>query len=276
MAFDGNGFRKVLKDKLVEQGLVVNYVGNRIGGNMADNSLTAWGGYRIDEVGKKAELSYAYMPNIILVQCGSNDFFQNFHTAAAPVRLEALIDRMFAAVPGVVVVASTLLPNYNQTYAKQFAVFNEAVKAMIARKAAAGERISIADFSSRKWTTADVRPPPDGTHPTDRGFVKMAGDWYEQIMGALPMIGEPADIGIPNYDNFSATSCTRTIDNQTSSVQTQHNSSGLTDDGNYVHSATAHGELTQLKATGASTEDTSPVMIDEGIFWADINGDGMY
>jgi lysophospholipase L1-like esterase len=254
---DENGFRKVLRDQLVGQGFTVNYVGNRIGGSMLDNALTAWGGFRIDEVAQKGELSYAYQPNVVLLQCGSNDFFQNFQIATASNRFEALVDRIHEAVPDSLVVVSTLLPNFNSNFAAKFSTFDGDLKAMAAKKIAAGEKVSLADFTTSEYSTKDIRPPPDGTHPTDAGYVKMGGTYYKAILAAQDMITAPRDNGIPNYDAFPQTSCAATF-NQTS-VLTQQSYSGTP------------GDVTKLKGDGVRFCDMFGNKADDYL-WMSSNG----
>ena len=46
----------------------------------------------------------------MLLHVGTNDMVQDKDVANAPARLTTLIDRLFAAIPGVTIIASTLLP----------------------------------------------------------------------------------------------------------------------------------------------------------------------
>lgn len=69
---DGNGYRYALRGALVQGGSKVNMIGSVSHGNMNDNQVEAWPGYRIAEVDKKAELSLPSMPNVVLIFVGSN------------------------------------------------------------------------------------------------------------------------------------------------------------------------------------------------------------
>lgn len=49
-------------------------IGSLKTGTMADNDNEGWVGYRIAEVGGKAELSLPHLPNVVLIHVGSKYF----------------------------------------------------------------------------------------------------------------------------------------------------------------------------------------------------------
>lgn len=53
------------------------------------------------------------MPNLVLLNVGTNDCLQNIDTANAGSRLKVLIDDIYASIPGVTVIISSVLPNKN-------------------------------------------------------------------------------------------------------------------------------------------------------------------
>jgi hypothetical protein len=67
---DGNGYRYALRGKLTQQGNDVNMIGSVRAGNMSNNRVEGWPGYRIGQVAKKAELSLPEMPNVVLLFVG--------------------------------------------------------------------------------------------------------------------------------------------------------------------------------------------------------------
>jgi hypothetical protein len=73
----GNGYRYALRGKLIEEGNDVNMIGSLRGGNMSNNQVEGWKGYRIEQVAKKAELSLPKMPNLVLVFVGSKLFISS-------------------------------------------------------------------------------------------------------------------------------------------------------------------------------------------------------
>lgn len=68
---DGNGYRYGLRGALVGGGNVVNMIGSVSHGNMNNDQVEGWPGYRIAEVAQKAELSLPSMPNLVLIHVGS-------------------------------------------------------------------------------------------------------------------------------------------------------------------------------------------------------------
>lgn len=68
---DGNGYRYALRSALRQAGYNVNMIGSVKSGNMNDNDVEGWPGYKIAEVASKAELSLPSMPNVVLVFVGS-------------------------------------------------------------------------------------------------------------------------------------------------------------------------------------------------------------
>ena len=177
---DGNGFRNALRNRLVSNGNNVLYVGSNQGGSMANNECEAWPGYTIDQVAAKAELSIPSRPTLVLLHVGTNDAVQNLDIQNAGDRLGKLIDRLFDAIPGVTVVASTLLPNANSKTQANVDIYNRKIPEVVQRRQADGKHIIYVDFSSFKLTDLSS----DGTHPTDAGYLKMAKVWYQGIVAA--------------------------------------------------------------------------------------------
>lgn len=122
---DGNGFRNALRNMLIANGNPsVDYVGSNHCGTMADNECEGWPGFTISQVAAKAELSIPSKPNLVLLHVGTNDAVQNVDIQHAGDRLGSLIDRLFDAIPGVTIVASTLLPNANPKTQANVKIYN--------------------------------------------------------------------------------------------------------------------------------------------------------
>jgi lysophospholipase L1-like esterase len=178
---DGNGFRQDLRNQLTSNGYQVDYVGSNNAGSMVDNECEAWPGYVIDQVATKAESSIAFKPKLILLHVGTNDAVQNLDIQNAGQRLGVLIDRLFDAIPGVTVIASTLLPNANSNTQTNVNIYNRQIPELVRKRQTAGNHIAYVDFSSSLFGLSDLS---DGTHPTDAGYHKMAGVWYQGILAA--------------------------------------------------------------------------------------------
>jgi lysophospholipase L1-like esterase len=148
---------------------------------MSNNECEAWPGYVIDQVARKAELSIPFKPNLVLLHVGTNDAKQNLDIQNAGKRLGILIDRLFDAIPGVTVIASTLLPNANSKTQANVKIYNRQIPELVRKRQAAGKHVAYVDFSSSLFSLSDLS---DGTHPTDTGYLKMAGVWYQGIVAA--------------------------------------------------------------------------------------------
>lgn len=153
---DGNGFRYGLRNKLIYDGNPVNMVGSRQSGLMADNDVEGWPGAVISTVAEKAHLTYPQHPNLVLVHVGTNDMLLNNAIDTAYERLDSLIDDIFNAVPGVTVVASTLLPNRDADAQARINIHNKNIITMVTEKKQAGEKITYVDFSSSWFSNSDL------------------------------------------------------------------------------------------------------------------------
>ncbi|OWP06709.1 GDSL-like Lipase/Acylhydrolase [Marssonina coronariae] len=189
---DGNGFRYALWNQLVTKGNPVDMIGSVRSGTMLDNDVEGWPGYIIDQVAAKASLSTPSQPNLVLLNAGTNDCIQNVDITNAANRLGALINTLFSSIPGVTVIASTLLPNVNNENCVQ--TVNSMIPAMIAALQEQGKKVLYVDFHSIHFSTADIGT--DGTHPTEAGYQKMAAVWYQgiQTASAAGWITAPATI----------------------------------------------------------------------------------
>lgn len=85
-------------------------VGSISTGSMADGQCECYQGAVINDIYAKADNAIPSQPNVVLVHVGTNDMNQNIDLPNAHLRLAALWDKLFAAIPGVTIIASTLLP----------------------------------------------------------------------------------------------------------------------------------------------------------------------
>ncbi|KAL2074793.1 hypothetical protein VTL71DRAFT_8572 [Oculimacula yallundae] len=255
----GNGFRYGLRNKLVWNGNPVNMVGTLQAGSMVDNDVEGWKGLVIDEVAAKAENAIKFQPNIVLLHVGSNDMYQNIDVANAHNRLAKIIDRLFATIPGVTIIASTLLPTSQNAAGEK--IYNGNIPGMVKTRQDAGKKLVLVDMSSSFFSLADI--VSDGTHPTDAGFEKMAAVWYQGISAA----SAKGWLVAPTKTSFSDVvvadnKCDKSVGNEMGPYQIDGGSGR--DDGPYIHSAVAG---TTYLGVG------NPAVA--GVNWADINGDGL-
>jgi hypothetical protein len=156
-------------------------VGSRDRGVMIDNQVEGWPGYVIDEVAKKAELSIPLLPNIVLLNAGTNDMKDNDDPTNAHTRLGKLVDRLLSAIPDTVVIVSTLLPNKDNATEARIEAYNSQLVGMVNNRSEAGKKVLLVDMHSSCFSTKDLN---DSTHPTDKGYLKMAGVFYDGIQNA--------------------------------------------------------------------------------------------
>lgn len=161
---DGNGFREDLRQQLINNNASVNYVGEFQSGTMLDNNVEAVIGYRIDQIAVIAEHALPWLPNLVIIHAGTNDAGQNYQVSTAADRLGTLVNRILSAVPGTVVLASTLMPNGNADLEANSLIINSGIESMVQERAAAGKFVYLADMHTGYITLTDLNA--DGTHPT--------------------------------------------------------------------------------------------------------------
>ncbi|KAK4897725.1 hypothetical protein LTR27_004497 [Elasticomyces elasticus] len=231
---DGNGFRYGLRNQLIYNGNPVNMVGSVHTGTMADGECEGWPGYVITQVASKAELSIPSQPNLVLLHVGTNDCVQGIDIQNAGARLGTLIDRLFAAIPGVTIIASTLIPNGNSATQTNVKSYNGQIPGIVASRQAAGKKITYVDFSSSYFSLADIGG--DGTHPTEAGYMKMAEVWFQGIQAASVQgwLSAPATVsGVSDTVSGGSTTCDKIAGAAIGPTQTQMGSGS--DDGAYAH-----------------------------------------
>ena len=131
-------------------------IGSVTSGTMADGQSEGWPGYVITQIAAKAEQDIASQPNLVLLHVGTNDCVQNVDMGNAGARLGVLIDRLFSTIPGVTIIASTLLPNGNPSTQSNVLTFNNQVPGVVSSRQAQGQKITYVDFSSSYFSLTDI------------------------------------------------------------------------------------------------------------------------
>ncbi|KAL2758807.1 carbohydrate esterase family 3 protein [Sodiomyces alcalophilus JCM 7366] len=198
---DGNGYRQLLRDLLTEDGYNIDYVGTRSNGTMDDNDVEGWPGFRIAEVAAKANESVpAYLPNLVLINAGTNDCIQGKDPDRAGEQMLELFDQIRAASSRVSVVLSTLLVNKNDETDACVRRVNDQFRSLVLDQQARSRKIVLADMYAPGGPTVDDLV--DATHPGDAGFEKMAAVWFDSIRDAAsrgwleaPQVLPPPPVG---------------------------------------------------------------------------------
>ncbi|TGJ80218.1 hypothetical protein E0Z10_g8531 [Xylaria hypoxylon] len=180
---DGNGYRKYLRDMIVDYGNDVNMVGSRRNGSMEDNDVEGWPGYVIDQVHTKANAAVPkYKPNLVLVNVGTNDCSGNVDLANAGKRMSNLLDSVYKGSPRATVILSTLLIRSDEEKQECVVNLNSQFKTVAAAQRENGRRLVVVDMQPPAGpTTTEL---VDGTHPTEAGYAKMAAIWFNGIKEA--------------------------------------------------------------------------------------------
>ena len=179
---DGNGYRQMLRRRLVAAGLEVDFVGSRRSGTMADGQNEGHPGFRIDQVADGADRWLAAArPDVVLLNVGTNDTVQNHDLPGAPARLHELIDQIVADRPVAEVLVSTLVPSPESVRNQRVAAFNAELPGIVAAERQAGRRVYLVDLNGA-LTAADIGR--DKVHPTEAGYAKIAACWYS-VLGPL-------------------------------------------------------------------------------------------
>ncbi|KXH60127.1 GDSL-like Lipase/Acylhydrolase [Colletotrichum nymphaeae SA-01] len=180
---DGNGYRKVLRDLLVADGNPVDMVGNHPNGTMEDNDNEGWSGFRIEQVLAKAKISVPEtLPNLVLINAGTNDCAQSYDTDYAHVRMLEMMNYIWDTSKRATIVLSTLLVNGNNNTEACVLKVNEQYKTLASEQQAISKKVVLVDMHSDKSPLkSDL---VDGTHPSDAGYAKMAHIWFDGIKDA--------------------------------------------------------------------------------------------
>lgn len=180
---DGNGYRQYLRDMLVADGYVVDYVGSRCNGTMYDNDVEGWPGYRIDEVAAKANESVpTYLPNLVLLNAGTNNCLQNRDWETAAEQMIELFEQVRTASTRVSIVLSTLLVNTDDAVDECVRRVNDQFRALVLDQQARSRKVVLAEMYGPGAPTVDDLV--DSTHPGDVGFQNMAAIWFDSIKDA--------------------------------------------------------------------------------------------
>jgi len=178
---DQNGYREALRKSLTEAGNPVNMVGSRANGNMKDNDVEGWPGWRVLEIHAKANESLpTYKPNVVLINAGTNDAVQDFNITTTGDRMESMVEDIFKYSPRAVVVLSTLIFNQNPAYETRVRNVNEQYRNVVRKQRGKGRKIIVAEMHEANGPgNSDMA---DETHPNDIGYRKMANIWYSALL----------------------------------------------------------------------------------------------
>jgi lysophospholipase L1-like esterase len=179
------GYRPALRERLVADGLQIDFVGSQANGplTLADQEHEGHSGWRIDQLsGSVVTWLEAHNPQVVLLMVGTNDMVQNFQVAAAPDRLGALVDQITSTLPTAHVIVATIPRAGDQARLERILAYNAAIPDLVGAKGANGERVTYVDVFA-VVDEGDLHP--DLVHLNAAGNSKIADAWYPAIRAAL-------------------------------------------------------------------------------------------
>jgi lysophospholipase L1-like esterase len=197
---NGNGYREFLRDSIVASGNKVNMVGSNPNGTMVDNDNSGWPGLIIDEVHTKSNTDTpAYEPNLVLINVGTNDAIRAIDIANAGTRMNSLLADIYAQSPQATIILSGLIRNADSAVQARGVQINTQYQSLAASLQAAGKPILYADMQGSSGP-AVTDLAPDGIHPVDAGYQKMANIWLSALeqVDELGFLKPAAQNGIPD------------------------------------------------------------------------------
>ncbi|MGI5450990.1 GDSL-type esterase/lipase family protein [Streptomyces sp. CA-243310] len=180
---DEAGYRSRLWELMAGQSrYTADYVGSGSFGNTADPDNEGHSGWTTGGIRDNIDRwQAAAAPDVVLLHLGINDL--NSHNAdpeGAAAELVSLIDRVHANKPGVTVIVQGLLPDTRGQYERTNA-FNAVLRAAVAARSATGRHLTYVE-PPRLDVATEL---PDGLHPNDAGYRKMAAAYRQGLEQAV-------------------------------------------------------------------------------------------
>lgn len=178
---DGRGYRAGLWQALADGGYSVDFVGSLKGGPMPDPDNEGHSGWTIGELDAPLDAFLEVeRPDVIVLMAGTNDAIRRFPGGAG--RMQAMLEHISAKAPEARVLVSTLPPLILPDWNALVDTFNNELPGVVEARQAAGQKVTLANVGG-SLTLGDLTP--DGIHPSQPGYDKMAAAWYEALKGVL-------------------------------------------------------------------------------------------
>ncbi|KAK8064694.1 carbohydrate esterase family 3 protein [Apiospora phragmitis] len=205
------GYRQQIRDWIASKGNPVNCVGANRFGDFKDNDVQAWGAQPIKPTLDRArEIVPAVQPNLILINAGSSDCFQEGAWGSSNVlnHMRDLVEFLLEASPRATVIMSTVImspwPNVDRCVRSANAQIRQ-VSRDLARE---GRPVLLAemhrDQGGAPGRVVDLpEMGPDNMHPTTEGYFVMGDIFKEAIVEAdrKGWLQRPVPNGVPEDGN---------------------------------------------------------------------------
>ena len=120
----------------------------------------------------------ATVPDIVLLDAGTNDYVQKYDVNQAPARLANVVDRIITLAPHAKIMLARLLVIEGDRRAAGVRVLNAAIPRIAAARRG---HVTVVDMSR-----ISVANTVDGVHPTDSGYRQMAYQWFQALRSVVP------------------------------------------------------------------------------------------
>ncbi|KAJ8121938.1 hypothetical protein ONZ43_g1741 [Nemania bipapillata] len=199
------GFRKQVRDWLVSQGNEVNYVGQNRYGDFLDNDVQAFGAQPIKPtLDRCKEIVPQTQPNLILINAGSSDCFQQNHWGPAFIlqKMRALVDYLFEASPRATIIMSTIITSPWDNVEDCVKSANAQIRQVAADLIREGRPVVLAEMHHDQGLPGRVEKAhigKDNMHPIDAGYFIMGDIFIESIQDVEEKgwLQPPINNGIP-------------------------------------------------------------------------------
>lgn len=189
------GYRTLLWQELVRtDNYPLDFVGSVSGGPdvLGDKDHEGHSGWCIDGPCRGANTTLMagidgwlakYKPDIIILSIGTNDIGKGADAATTASRLDALLGRIFIAMPTTHVILGEIISMNNWPVGANATVasYNASMPGLIAKYTNQGRSIRLVDNSALLSKTAGDYYPDDDWHPSQQGYDKLAHSWYAAV-----------------------------------------------------------------------------------------------
>jgi lysophospholipase L1-like esterase len=186
----GGGYRLPLWNDLRARGIKITFVGSERTGPFINFSRANEGhpGWTIDQLAAKVVgWLRAYQPQIILLHIGTNDFVKDVDPTHAAARLSNLIDEITGTLPNATLIVAQIIPlPHSPVLDAELTAYNQAIPSIVQSQVARGRHVQYVDM----YDAVSASMIPDGIHPNDQGYNRMANVWLNALLPLLQMSSE--------------------------------------------------------------------------------------
>jgi len=195
------GFRNGLWNRLVAQGYSVDFVGSQNGPAApgVDPNHEGHPGWSFPQLTANIDgWLAAYNPQVITMEGDINDILQGASVVTEAANFNTLLTHIFTDIPDAHIVYENFQPvPASNAYAAQGATtsniqaMNAANQNVAASWAAKGKAIQYIDIYNTSGYNPATDAGPDGLHPNDQGYAKLAASYYNAVAPIVASLQQP-------------------------------------------------------------------------------------